>query len=277
MKAFHAYDIRGVYGTDFNKDDVYKIGFYLPELLNADRVLIGRDARTSSPEIFQALCQGILDAGVDVYDAGLTTTPMIYWATAKYQFDASVMITASHNPKEYNGLKISRTDALPVGYDTGLKALEDKLIMKEVLIPTRQKAQIIKKEILSDYLLFQQKYLSDISGLKVSIDCSNGMAGLLVRKLLGDSPSYINEKPDGTFPNHEPNPLLPENVKQLQQLVLESKSDIGVIYDGDADRVMFIDEEGTFVSPDLIIALLGHYFLKDSIEKSSGSSGYSYL
>ena len=113
MGAFKAYDIRGIYNRDFNKNDVYKIGFFIPELLNAGKVLIGRDVRESSPEIYEALCSGITDAGADVYDAGLSTTPMIYWGTAKFGFEASVMITASHNPKEYNGLKISRKDAPP--------------------------------------------------------------------------------------------------------------------------------------------------------------------
>ena len=120
MKAFHAYDIRGIYNIDFNKNDVYKIGYFLPALLNTDKVLIGRDVRVSSPEIYEYLCKGITDAGADVYNMGLSTTPMVYYITAKHEFDASVMITASHNSKEYNGLKISKTNALPVGYDTGL-------------------------------------------------------------------------------------------------------------------------------------------------------------
>ena len=124
MTAFHAYDIRGVYNKDFDKNDVYKVGFFLPTLLKTDKVLIGRDVRISSPEVYKYLCKGICDAGADVYNAGLCTTPMVYWFTAKFDFDASVMITASHNGKEYNGLKVSRTGAKPVGYATGLGELE---------------------------------------------------------------------------------------------------------------------------------------------------------
>ncbi|MDR2980320.1 MAG: hypothetical protein LBV02_07790, partial [Bacteroidales bacterium] len=124
MSAFKAYDFRGKFNVDFTVDDVYRIGFFLPKLLNADRVLVGCDMRVSTPAIYQALTEGITDAGADVYDMGLCTTPMVYYFTAKHNFDASVMITASHNPKEYNGLKISRTGALPVGYDTGLGELE---------------------------------------------------------------------------------------------------------------------------------------------------------
>ena len=263
MSAFHAYDIRGVYNVDFNKDDVYEIGNFLPPLLNAKKVLIGRDVRESSPEIFEYLCKGITDYGADVYNAGLTTTPMIYWATAKFDFDASVMITASHNSKEYNGLKISRENALPVGYDTGLKKIEQKISDREHVIINPTKGKIIDLKIKEDYLNFQRQYLTSISELKIAIDCSNGMAGLLIRELLGNRPIYLNEELDGTFPNHEPNPLVLKNVKQLQDTVINEKCDIGIIFDGDADRVMFVDEKGQFISPDLIIAVLGHYFLEE--------------
>ncbi|MDD4574825.1 MAG: hypothetical protein PHI36_00170, partial [Bacteroidales bacterium] len=125
MGAFKAYDIRGIYNQDFNKEDVYKIGFFLPKLLKANKVLVGRDVRTSSPEIFKALTDGITDSGADVYDMGISTTPMVYYFTAQHKFDASVQITASHNPKDHNGLKISGSNALPIGYDTGLGKLEE--------------------------------------------------------------------------------------------------------------------------------------------------------
>ena len=124
MGAFHAYDIRGVYNRDFDKNTVYKIGNFLPGLMNCKRILVGRDARTSSPEIWEYLTKGITDAGADVYDLGLATTPMVYFGTANYGFDCSVQITASHNPKEYNGLKVSGKYSLPVGYDNGLAELE---------------------------------------------------------------------------------------------------------------------------------------------------------
>jgi len=263
MKAFHAYDIRGVYNQDFNKEDVYKIGFFLPGLLKADKVLVGRDVRKSSPEIYEYLCRGITDSGADVFDAGLATTPMVYWATAKFNFDASVMITASHNPKEYNGLKVSRTDALPVGYDTGLGELEEKILNNKQVSPVQNKGKIKSIDVKSGYLDFLRTYKKDFSNLTIAIDGSNGMAGLLIKDILHQEPHYINLKPDGTFPNHEPNPLILKNVEQLQELVAEKNSDIGVIYDGDADRVMFVDENSRFIPPDLIIALLGHYFLEE--------------
>lgn len=262
MKAFKAYDIRGVYNKDFNKDDVYKIGFFLPELLKTKKVLVGRDVRISSPEIFEYLCKGITDSGADVYNIGISTTPMTYWATAKFGFDASVMITASHNPKEYNGLKVSRTNALPVGFDSGLNELKD-MIEKNNINPVGTKGKVVDFSIKDKYLEFLLKYKKDYSNLNISIDCSNGVASLLIKDLLGNTPHYIFDELDGTFPNHEANPLEPENIVDLQNLVLKNKSDIGIIFDGDADRVMFVDEKGKFVSPDLVIALLAHYFLEE--------------
>ncbi|RLD63475.1 MAG: phosphomannomutase/phosphoglucomutase [Bacteroidetes bacterium] len=262
MGAFKAYDIRGVYNKDFNKDDVYKIGYFLPKLLKTKKVLVGRDVRVSSPEVFEYLSKGITDSGADVYNIGLATTPMVYFSTAKHNFDASVQITASHNGKEYNGLKVSRANALPVGYDTGLGELEKLINTKEVK-PVEEKGKIIDYDVKEEYLAFLRTYVKDTSNLKIGIDCSNGMAGMLIRDLLGDEPLYIFEDLDGTFPNHEANPLIPENVKDLQKLVVDNKCDIGVIYDGDADRVMFVDENGKFISPDLMIALLSHYFLEE--------------
>jgi len=267
MGAFHAYDIRGEYNKDFDKETVYKIGYFLPGLLKAKKVLVGRDVRISSPEVFEYLSKGILDAGADVANAGITTTPMIYWSTAKYGFDASVMITASHNAKEYNGLKVSGADATPIGNNNGLYIIEENITNNRPIVVSNPKGKIEKIEIKPDYLEFQKQYLRNINQLKISVDCSNGMAGILIRDLLGNDPIYLNETPDGTFPNHEPNPLVLKNVKQLQDSVLENNCDIGVIFDGDADRVMFVDDKGEFVPPDLIIAFLGHYFLEQKNQK----------
>ncbi len=265
MGAFHAYDIRGVYNKDFDKDTVYKVGYFLPQLLNARKVLVGRDVRESSPEIHEYLLRGITDAGADVYDAGLATTPMIYWGTAAKGFEASVQITASHNPREYNGLKISRVNALPVGYDTGLSTIEGWIKEGKEPVPAQVKGKVIEMDIKEEYLAFQRQYLGDYSNLNIGVDVSNGMAGLLIKDLLGegsDKLHYIYDDLDGTFPNHEANPLIPENTEDLKKLVAEKGCDIGVIYDGDADRVMFVDENSRFISPDLIIALLGHFFLE---------------
>ena len=267
MGAFHAYDIRGIYNVDFDKEVAYKVGYFLPELLSSDKVLVGRDARVSSPEIHEYLLKGITDAGADVYDAGLCTTPMVYFGTAFYGFKASVQITASHNPAEYNGLKVSRENALPVGYDTGLGQIKEWVESGRECVPAEKKGVVHQIDIKKDYLPFLLKYKGDWSGLKIAMDVSNGMASLLVRDIFGDQPAYIYEDMDGSFPNHEPNPLVPANVEDLKKLVAQTKADIGIIFDGDADRVMFVDENSRFISPDLMIAVLGHYFLEERGEK----------
>lgn len=262
MGAFKAYDFRGVFGKDFDLETVYKFGFFLPSLLKTDKVLVGRDMRVSTPQMFEALANGITDAGADVYDMGLTTTPMVYYFTAQHHFDASVMITASHNPKEHNGLKVSRTNALPVGYDSGLGELERR-VKEEPVTPAAVKGKIIAHDVNAEYLEFQARYHHDISNLNIVMDCSNGMASILVKDIFGNAPTYLFDTLDGTFPNHEANPLEPENVVALQNKVREMKADIGVVFDGDADRVMFVDEHGDFIAPDLMIAVLGHYFLEE--------------
>ena len=267
MGAFHAYDIRGIYNVDFDKETAYKVGYFLPELLSADKVLVGRDARVSSDEIHEYLLKGLTDAGADVYDAGLCTTPMVYFGTANYGFKASVQITASHNPAEYNGMKVSRENALPVGLDTGLGQIKEWIESGRACVSVEKKGQVHEMDIRKDYLDFLLKYKGDWSSLKIAMDVSNGMASLLVRDIFGDQPSYIYEEMDGRFPNHEPNPLVQKNVEDLKKLVAETGSDIGVIFDGDADRVMFVDENSKFISPDLMIAVLGHYFFEERGEK----------
>ncbi len=266
MKAFHAYDIRGIFNEDFNLNDVFKIGYFLPKLMNTSKILVGRDVRESSDDIFNALCSGITKAGAQVFDVGLSTTPMIYWLTAKYEFEASVMITASHNPKQYNGMKISGAQAKPIGYDTGLGTLEQ---MIQVEMPTESiELSLVPFNKKSEYIQFLKTYLpKNIETLNLSIDCSNGMGALLIKDLLGNQPHYIFDDLDGTFPNHEANPLAPENIVDLQKAVHKNQSDLGIIFDGDADRVMFVDEKGHFISPDLMIAVLGHYFMKKTTEK----------
>lgn len=261
MSAFKAYDIRGIYNKDFDKETVYKIGFFLPKLLKSKEVVVGRDVRTTSDEIFEALSRGITDSGSDVWDIGLATTPMVYFATVHLESDASVQITASHNPAEYNGLKISRTKALPVGSATGLKELE-AMVNNETIVVAKEKGSILKKDAKTPYLAFLKQFAPDTSNLDISLDLSHGMANLLAKDVLGEHHHYLYDHFDGTFPAHEPNPLEEENCKDLMEAVIANKSDIGVIFDGDADRVMFIDEKGRFLQPDYITAVLGNHYLK---------------
>lgn len=263
MGAFHAYDIRGIYNVDFDRDTAYKVGYFLPELLSADKVLVGRDCRVSSDEIHEYLLAGITDAGANVYDIGLSTTPMVYFGTANYGFKASVQITASHNPREYNGMKVSRENALPVGLDSGLGQIKEWIDSGRPTPPVAAKGKVIPMDIHKDYLDFLLKFKGDYSSLKIAFDLSNGMAALYAKEIFGEEPDYIFDNLDGTFPNHEPNPLIPKNVEPLQKLVAKVGADVGVIYDGDADRVMFVDEKGQFISPDLMIAVLGHYYVEE--------------
>ena len=270
MGAFKAYDIRGIYNKDFDKDTVYKVGYFLPSLLQTNHVVVGRDVRLSSPEIHEYLLKGITDSGADVWDLGLATTPMVYYATVFLKAEASVQITASHNPKEYNGLKISRRDAIPVGGDTGLKDLE-KLCTEGKITISDKKGEVKDYSYVKDeYVKYLKTFRPELKGLDISIDCSNGMSSLIIKDVLeDDSIHYIYDTFDGSFPHHEPNPLDEKNCADIKAETIKNKSDVGIIYDGDADRVMFIDERGRFIQPDYITAVLGYYYMKKGIKGNS--------
>ena len=188
MGAFHAYDIRGIYGKDFDKTTAYKVGYFLPELLKADKVLVGRDCRVSSPEIHDALIEGICDAGADAYDIGLSSTPMVYFGTANYGFKASVQITASHNPAEYNGMKVSRENALPVGLDSGLGQIKEWIESSRPTPAAAKRGTVHEMDIHADYINFMKKFKGDYSKLKLAFDLSNGMANLFAKEIYGDAP-----------------------------------------------------------------------------------------
>lgn len=260
MSAFKAYDLRGVFGRDFTADTVYRIGRVLPSQLHASTVLVGRDPRVSSPILHEALCRGITESGANVADLGLCTTPTTYFFTGECGFDAAVMITASHNPPEYNGLKFSRKGALPVGYESGLAEIE-KAIAAELPPKASTPGVITPFDWQDRYLEYFRQHLPSLEGLRFAVDTSNGSSGLLARRLYGDSAILLNEELDGTFPNHSPNPLLPETSEQLRAVVADQALDFGIIFDGDADRCMFVDNRARFVRPDLIVALLARAYL----------------
>lgn len=263
MGPFKAYDIRGIYKTDIDEDLAYRIGRTLPSLLGGKRALIGRDARLSSPSLAAELARGLADSGCDVDDMGLASTPMVYFFTASKNYDFSVQVTASHNPPEYNGFKISRAAARPVGYDSGLADLEAAVARP---IPpataTMSRGRISLVDYRADFTDFLRKWVPDLSGLKLVVDCSDGMASLVVRDLFGDAPTYVAAAPDGSFPNHAPNPFEPAGRTLIVDTVKKTGADVGVIYDGDADRMMLIDENGDFVRPDLMIAIMAMRFLR---------------
>ena len=271
MSVFKAYDIRGVWKKDFDETTVYKVGFFLPSLLKTDHVVVGRDVRLSSPVIHDELIRGITDSGADAWDLGLSSTPMVYFATNFLKADASVQITASHNPPEYNGLKISRTGALPVGGETGLKDLE-KMVNENEVVPAAKKGCVKDYSyVREEYIKFFAPYAEGLEDLKLSIDCSNGMSSIIIKDVLKNNKNihYIYDTLDGSFPNHEPNPLDENNCKDIEKEVKKNGSDCGVIYDGDADRVIFIDDRGEWIQPDYITAVLGYYYKKKGMLGSS--------
>ena len=267
---FKSYDIRGKYKIDFDERDAYKIGFFLPKLMSAEKILVGRDGRISSPALFRALCEGITDSGADVASIGVVTTPMVYYFTDKYGYKASIQITASHNSKEYNGFKISGEGAKPVGYDNGLDVLE-RMVENEIPVPAAKRGNIAEFDVKQEYIDFMKSKMPDISGLKIAVDGSNGAACGIMHEIFGDSVIYINDVTDGKFPAHNPNPLEECNTKQLKETVKAQGADIGIIFDGDGDRVAFVDENGRYISPDLMIAVIaeecitekGQYVLHD--------------
>lgn len=261
MSFFKAYDMRGEYGVAFDLDTVYRVGRWLPSVVGARRALVGRDARLSSEAVRDALCRGLCEAGCDVDDMGLATTPMVYFFTAREGYDASVQITASHNPPSHNGMKVSRSGALPVGYATGLAELEARVTSGALPAQAVRRGAVRAVSYRQPFVDWLRRYREDLSGLRVAVDCSDGVGGLVARDVLGPQFVYLNEVPDGRFPHHAPNPLEVENCAQLARAVREGGLDAGVIFDGDADRVMFVDEAGTFIQPDYLIPLVAQRFL----------------
>ncbi len=262
MGFFKAYDMRGTFGVDFDLDTVHKVGMALPRVVGGKRWLVGRDMRTTSVDVREALVQGLAEAEVEVTDLGLCTTPMVYFFTAQEDFDGSVMVTASHNPPTDNGLKVSKKTALPVGYADGLDEVE-RLVKHSDEGEWRVESGVTSVDWLPRYVAWMKARLPDLSNLKFAIDCSNGMSSILVKELFPQA-IVINDNLDGTFPAHSPNPLKAEARAQLAQLVREDGLDCGVIFDGDADRAMFVDETGAFVQPDYLIPIVARATLTNA-------------
>ena len=269
MGFFKAYDMRGTFGTDFDLETAYKVGRALPKVVKGGKWLVGRDCRVTSAAIRDALVKGLSEAGAKVTDLGLCTTPMVYYFTATDGFDGSVMITASHNPPSDNGLKVSMRTALPVGYANGLNEVESTVAADNsdyAEAKKRNETEVDDGKFVSRYVEFlKSKLTANFSfsasshPLKIGIDCSNGMASLLVHDVFPDA-VVINDTLDGSFPNHSPNPLKAEAREQIAALVRERKLDCGIIFDGDADRAMFVDENGGFIQPDYLIPIIASTF-----------------
>jgi len=260
MSFFKAYDMRGTFGVDFDLATVYAVGKALPQVVKGRKWLVGRDCRVTSNDVRDALVKGLSEAGADVTDLGLCTTPMVYFFTAEEDFDGSVMITASHNPPSDNGLKVSMCGALPVGYANGLDEVE-RIVKgdRSSFCKSGEDAAspLVQNDFVARYVSWQLKHSNTqpFKQLSFAVDCSNGMASLLAHELFPDA-VVINDALNGTFPNHSPNPLKEEAREQIAALVREKGLDCGVIFDGDADRCMFVDEKGDFVQPDYLIPIV---------------------
>jgi phosphomannomutase len=263
--VFKAYDVRGIYPAEIDEEGAYAIGRAYVEEFRPKRIAIGRDMRVSGPQMVAALTEGATDGGAEVLDVGQIGTEMLYFAVGSLELDGGITCTASHNPKEYTGFKIVRAGALPVGGDSGLTEVRDRAL--KGFGEVAHKGGVTKQDI---WPAFVQRVLSFIDPgavkpLRVVIDAANGMGGRMLEPILERLPQIdavrCNFEPDGNFPNHEPNPLLPENREFIVAKVKEEKADLGIAFDGDADRCFFVDERGEFAPGDFVTALFAEVFL----------------
>jgi len=264
---FKAYDIRGLVPQELDEDIAYRIARALASVLKCRRVVVGHDMRESAKEIVAATIRGLLDQGADVVPIGLTSTPMYYYAVNVLKGDAGMMITASHNPAEYNGYKNTGPEAIPSIAFVSNERLHDIAEAGDFPTPERKGELLEQVDILDDYVeaVLENARIRSFGDLKIVVDAGNGMAGLTLPALfekVGSRPVPLFWELDGRFPNHEANPLKMETLKTLQQTVVAEKADLGVAFDGDADRVAFVTEKGDPISGDLITALIAREMLQ---------------
>jgi phosphomannomutase len=256
--VFKAYDVRGLYPSQLDEDGAYRIGRAYVEHFEPKAIAIGRDMRLASPAMSRAAIDGCADGGADVVDVGLVGTEMLYHAVDELSLDGGICVTASHNPKEYTGMKIVRRGALPVGGDSGLA--EIRALAEAGFGEVARRGEVRSEDVWDDP--------AEIHPLRVVVDAANGMAGIMLPPVLERLPQLdvvrCHFEPDGSFPNHEPNPLLPENREFIVAKVREEQADLGVAYDGDADRCFFVDDTGEFVPGDFVTALLATAVLETS-------------
>jgi phosphomannomutase len=266
-KVFKAYDVRGIYPDELDEEGAYAIGRAYVEQFEPRRMAVGRDMRLSSPQMAAAAIRGAADAGAEVLDLGLVATEMLYFAVGELGLDGGIEVTASHNPKQYTGMKIVRRGALPVGGESGLLDVRDRALRVGDLKGGGEE-RVSAVDIWPAYVDRVMSFIdvSALGPLKVVIDAANGMAGAMLPPVLERLPTVEAVRcyfdPDGSFPNHEPNPLLPENREFIVRKTLEEGADLGIAFDGDADRCFFVDDSGEFVPGDFATALLAELFLE---------------
>jgi phosphomannomutase len=266
---FKAYDIRGIYPVDINEDVARAIGRAYVAYLGARRIAVGRDMRLASPSIAAAFIEGALEQGADVVDYGLIATDMLYFAVARDGHDGGAEITASHNPKEYIGMKLVRAEAFPLSGEAGISQIRDMVIGGTIPAPSRRGTLSANTQLLDDYVAHVLTFIDPavIKPFSAVLDAGSGMAGLVAPRLfdhLACRTTRLCFEIDGSFPNHEANPLIEENRRDITERVIADKADIGIAWDGDADRCFFIDRQGEFIPGDFVTALLAEaYLLKE--------------
>jgi phosphomannomutase len=265
MGIFKAYDIRGVVPKELDAALAKKIGNAFARLLKAKTLVVGQDMRTHSPVIADAVSEGMRDAGANVIRLGLSETPMAYFAIGSIACDGGLCVTASHNPGQYNGMKLCREGAKPISRDTGIAEIE-RMCAEPYPAPVAKRGSEERRELLADYAAHVAKFARLGREVLVAIDAANGMAGHTLPSVLQRVPKIraktLYMEPDGSFPNHEANPLIEANLVDLKKLVQAERAELGVAFDGDADRCCFVDEKGATVGADLVTALLAPVFLK---------------
>jgi phosphomannomutase len=263
---FSAYDVRGIYGETLTDAVAYRIGRAAAQYLNVPEIAVGRDMRLSSPQLAAAILQGITDQGVNAVDLGMTTTDGLYFAVGKFNYPAGVMITASHNPGKYNGMKFCRAQAFPISLESGLAEIRDLAVSGQFTEPATR-GKITKRDIIDDYVNHVLTFVdvSKIKPLKVVIDAGNGMAGLVLPRVFQRLPCELVPlyfELDGNFPHHPASPIEPENMVDVQQKVREVHADLGGAFDGDADRMFPVDEHGDLVDGSMVTAAMAESLLR---------------
>jgi len=260
---FKAYDVRGVVPDELDEEAARRIGAAFATFAGAPRIAVGRDSRLSSPSLAEALAEGITATGTAVDDLGMITTDMVYFAAGRLD-QPGAMVTASHNPKGYNGIKLCLAGAAPVGAASGLVEVRE---LAETLPPSGDPGPIVSTDLLSEYLdhLCQIVDPAGLAPLRVAVDGGNGVAGVAIPGLFERLPGELLGlflEPDGTFPNHHPDPLRPENLRDLEDLMAKASPDLGVAFDGDADRAFFIDDAGVPLSGSTVTSMVAAWFLE---------------
>jgi phosphomannomutase len=264
---FKAYDVRGLYPQEVNEEAARLIGRGFVAYLNAKRIAVSRDMRLSSPSMAAAFIEGATEQGADVVDYGMMGTDMLYFAVARDGHDGGVQITASHNPKEYNGIKMVRKEAFPLSGESGINDIRDMILDNRLPPPAAKRGTVSQADVVDDYVKHVLSFI-DVSIIKpfhVVLDAGSGIAGMVAPLLFKHIPTTklttLCFEVDGTFPNHEANPLIEENRRDITERVIAEKADIGIAWDGDADRCFFLDGDGEFVAGDFVTALLAEAFL----------------